>query len=439
MRVLIIDDSEDFRLLAAQYLSIEWPTVEIDEYDPIERGAPGVDFEWQRYDVLLLDYQLGAADGLAWLRTYRRAPGFPPVVFLTGSGSEEVAVQALKLGVDDYLRKHDLSKAQLIAAVNTALEERFPHMQNFHGADPLVRTVPIETGRALAGEFQINEKGLDHSIRINGYQLLRKLGEGGMSSVYLTRRESDGAEVALKILDGHLSRDPAELKRFIREFDIIAKLDTPHVVRIFDQGFSDKHIYIAMEFFPNGDSTRLMRKPLDPHIAVCLIAAVGRALAAIHSAGIVHRDLKPQNIMLRADGSLALVDFGVSYDTSLTLTMASALEGTPIYMSPEQCEGKPVDGRSDLYSLGCMLHELLTGQRAYEANSLAELIFKHLTAPIPRLPDGMAPCQPLLNRLMAKSADERFNSALELLEYVERRWQMPVPDAIPWRYALAMN
>ena len=258
-----------------------------------------------------------------------------------------------------------------------------------------------------------------------------------MSAVYLTSRESDGKEVALKILDAQLSQDPAELKRFIREFDIIAKLDTPHVVRIFDQGFTDKHIYIAMEFFPNGDMARLMGKPLDSHIAVCLIASVARALAAIHAVGIVHRDLKPQNIMLRADGSLALVDFGVSHDVSLTLTLANSLEGTPIYMSPEQCEGKPVDGRSDLYSLGCMLHELLTGQRAYEAQSLAELIFKHLTAPIPQLPDSMAACQPLLNRLMAKSADDRFNNALELLAYVERRWQMPLPDAVPWRFLLA--
>ena len=437
MRVLIIDDSEDFRLLAAQYLAIEWPAVEIDEYDPVERGAPGVDFEWQLYDVLLLDYQLGAADGLAWLRTYRRVSGFPPVVFLTGAGSEEIAVQALKLGASDYLRKHDLSKARLIEAVNTALEERLPRMQSFHSADMLVRTVPMEARLQVVGDFHIKESGHEHSIRINGYNVLRKLGEGGMSAVYLTSRESDGKEVALKILDAQLSQDPAELKRFIREFDIIAKLDTPHVVRIFDQGFTDKHIYIAMEFFPNGDLARLMGKPLDSHIAVCLIASVARALAAIHAVGIVHRDLKPQNIMLRADGSLALVDFGVSHDVSLTLTLANSLEGTPIYMSPEQCEGKPVDGRSDLYSLGCMLHELLTGQRAYEAQSLAELIFKHLTAPIPQLPDGMAACQPLLNRLLAKSPDDRFKSALELLEYAERRWQMPRPDAIPWRYALS--
>ena len=437
MRVLIIDDSEDFRLLAAQYLAIEWPAVEIDEYDPLERGAPAEDFGWHAYDVLLLDYHLGVADGLSWLRNYRHVSGFPPVVFLTGVGSEEVAVQALKLGAADYLRKHDLSKARLIEAVNTALEERFPRMQSFHNADTLLPAVSRGTRLQEVGNFHINESGLAHSIRISGYKVLRKLGEGGMSSVYLTSREADGKEVALKILDAKLSSDPAELKRFIREFDIIAKLDTPNVVQIFDQGFTDKHIYIAMEFFPNGDVTKLMRKPLDLPISVCLIASVARALVSIHAAGIVHRDLKPQNIMLRTDGSLALVDFGVSHDVSLTLTQASALVGTPIYMSPEQCEGKTVDGRSDLYSLGCILHELLTGQRAYEANSLAEMMFKHLTAPIPQLPDSMAACQPLLNRLMAKSADDRFHSAQELLEYVEHRWQMPPPDAVPWRYLLA--
>lgn len=437
MRVLIIDDSEDFRLLAAQYLAIEWPAAEIVEYDPLERGAPAGDFDWHAYDVLLLDYQLGAADGLSWLRNYRRVAGFPPVVFLTGAGSEEVAVQALKLGAADYLRKHDLSKARLIEAVNTALEERLPRLQSFHNADTLLRAVSTEARLPEVGDFHINESGLAHSIRISGYKVLRKLGEGGMSAVYLTSRDADLKEVALKILDAKLSKDPAELKRFIREFDIIAKLDTPYVVQIFDQGFTDKHIYIAMEFFPNGDATKLMRKPLDLPISVCLIASLARALVSIHAAGIVHRDLKPQNIMLRTDGSLALVDFGVSHDVSLTLTQANALEGTPIYMSPEQCEGKTVDGRSDLYSLGCILHELLTGKRPYEAKSLAEMIFKHLNSPIPQLPDSMAACQPLLNRMMAKSADDRFHSALELLKFVEHRWQMPLPNAVPWRYLLA--
>ena len=153
MRVLIIDDSEDFRLLAAQYLAIEWPAAEIDEYDPLERGTPAGDFGWHAYDVLLLDYHLGVADGLdglSWLRNYRRVSGFPPVVFLTGAGSEEVAVQALKLGAADYLRKHDLSKARLIEAVNTALEERFPRMQSFHNADTLLSR-GIQGGAAARG------------------------------------------------------------------------------------------------------------------------------------------------------------------------------------------------------------------------------------------------------------------------------------------------
>ena len=144
---------------------------------------------------------------------------------------------------------------------------------------------------------------------------------------------------------------------------------------------------------------------------------IARGLKAIHKVGIVHRDLKPANVMFRDDDSLALVDFGISKRVSegFELTTAGTVIGTPHYLSPEQAEGLPADQRSDLYGLGVMFYEMLTGKKPYHGDTVSALIFQHLHAPIPRLPEELELMQPLLNKLMAKNPDDRYASTAELL------------------------
>jgi serine/threonine-protein kinase PpkA len=249
-----------------------------------------------------------------------------------------------------------------------------------------------------------------------GYTVLQKIGEGGQATVYLAERDHDGLRVALKVLEPRLRKDPVFLERFVREYKMLTSLENEYVARIYDQGFSGEHPYIAMEFLPSGTLAGRIHEGLTPRAALRLTRQIARALEVIHARGIVHRDLKPANILFRPDGRPVIVDFGLAKDLGInsTLTAAGRLVATPRYMSPEQCQGLPVDPRSDIYSLGVILWEMFTGRRIYEDANPAELITMHVSAPVPKLPSSLAHHQPLLERMLAKRPDERFASATDV-------------------------
>ncbi len=419
LRALIVDDSEDFRLLVSQYMALEWRDAEITEWDPVTQGEIDDNYDLEKFDVLLLDYVLGKADGLDWLKRLKRRADCPPVIFLTGAGNESVAVQALKSGAFDYLRKHDLSKARLIEAVRAALDEQ----KAAEITQRMARSKAVAELNNTATVARLPDSDAPDAqvVEINGYRVNRKIGSGGMSTVYLVERMVDKQPVVLKILDSKLCEDNEFLMRFIQEFGLIAKIESRHIVKIFDQGFTDRHVYIAMEYFANGDLRARIKKGVTPIDAVGLLRQVALALKAIHEFGIVHRDLKPENIMFRADDSLAIVDFGIAKMISdvNSLTQTGHILGTPYYLSPEQAQGEALDGRSDLYSAGVMMFEMLTRRRPFTATTPIALVNKHIHEPIPRLPAGMERYQELIDTLMAKSADKRFANAQQLLDYLK--------------------
>ncbi len=428
--VLIIDDSEDMRQLVRHYIMVEWRGAKIEDWDPVVRGKPGSDFPWRNYDAVLLDYMLGAEDGLIWLREFRRDPNCPPIIFMTGQGSEEIAVQALKSGAHDYLRKHDLSQGRLVGSLRDAfsVNDIAPPPVAFDLPDlPMSEKIgAVATGSHAIRDAMVAQDtatGGQPRLDIFGYAVLRKIGSGGMSTVYLARRESDDALTVLKLLNADLSRENEFLRRFIREYGILSKLSSPHIVKIFDQGYTDQHVYIAMEYFDGDDLKARIDRGIPPEEAIVLMIQMAKGLQAIHAAEVIHRDLKPQNIMFRADGSLAILDFGIAKIVSeeTQLTEHGQVFGTPYYMSPEQGTGKILDARSDLYSLGIIFYEMLTGKRMYSAENAVALIYKHLNDPIPFLPPQLSQYQTLLDRAVAKAPQDRFESAASMLAYIEKQ------------------
>jgi serine/threonine protein kinase len=252
---------------------------------------------------------------------------------------------------------------------------------------------------------------------VPGYTVVHIIGQGGQAQVFLAEREHDGLRVALKVLNRKLRNDPVFLERFVREYKLVTSLNSNYVARIYDQGFSGDFPYIAMEFLPSGTLAARIREGLTARAALRIASQIAQALDAIHSHGIVHRDLKPANILFRADGRPVIVDFGLARDMRInsTLTVAGQFLATPRYMSPEQCLGNSVDARSDLYSLGAMLYEMMTGNKIYDHAHSAEVIAMHVHAPVPQLTGMLSVHQPLLERLLAKNPEDRFQNAAEVI------------------------
>ena len=251
---------------------------------------------------------------------------------------------------------------------------------------------------------------------VSGYTIVHPIGQGGQAMVYLAEREHDGLRVALKVLDKRLRVDPIFRERFVREYKLLSSLNNEHVAKIYDQGFAGDQAYIAMEFLPSGTLASRIHEGLSTRAALRLTLQIARALDVIHARGIVHRDLKPSNILFRSDGRPVIVDFGLAKDLGVnsTLTIAGKLLATPRYMSPEQCMGREVDTRTDIYSLGVVVYEMLTGLKIYNAANPAELVRLHVNEPAPRLPSEIAVHQPFIDRLLAKKPEDRFQTAAEV-------------------------
>jgi serine/threonine protein kinase len=196
------------------------------------------------------------------------------------------------------------------------------------------------------------------------------------------------------------------------------------VVKIYDRGFSDRHAYIAMEYFPDGSLAEVIAQGLSGRQAMSLLAQAASALREVHSRGIIHRDIKPGNLMARADGSIVLADFGIAkrLGEDKGRTRQGELYGTPYYVSPEQIEGSAATMQSDIYSLGIIFYEMLTRQRPFDAESVSGLIALHVSAPRPKLPDGLAEYQGLLDRMIAVDPRTRFKRADEVLEAIDDLW-----------------
>jgi serine/threonine-protein kinase PpkA len=281
-----------------------------------------------------------------------------------------------------------------------------------------------QLARAAANADAAANPGSMHDIGhvlIEDYRLIRKIGEGGIATVYLAQPMAGGPVQVLKVMRLDSAERLVELQRFIQEFALVAQIDHPNVAHIFGQDFSAGSAYIAMEYFPMGDMRARMRQPIDPAIALYYLRQIASGLEAIHQVGIVHRDLKPDNVMMRQDGILAIADFGIAKQVSMQITDTGAgdVVGTPYYLSPEQACGKPVDARCDIYSLGVVAYEMLTGAKPYYAATAQELLQLHINAPVPKLPATLARFQPVLDKMMAKDREQRFESAAALLDALQ--------------------
>ncbi len=404
MRLLLIEEDAGRCDYIRERLASWRPQAQLTVHSPVSQGALAPEFLAQGFDAVLLADSWPGGRGLNWARELASRAGFAPLVLLTDADLS-AAREACALGA--YTLSREELERDTFAQVLVAAEQR----------QALARAV----WRSSRAGRETQRFG-DAFIR--GYRFIRRLASGPTSDLFVGESERAGRLVALKVARDRQDEEsqPVDMfQRFLQEYELAQRINSTAVVRLHDLGVSDEHAWLVMEYFELGDLRRRMRASLAPREALRLAAAIARSLAAVHGAGVLHRDLKPGNIMLRHDGSVALIDFGLSKDLALALdlTDSGTIFGTPHYMSPEQGHAEPLDARSDLYSLGVILFEMLTGQKPYRAENPMAIVYKHRKEPIPRLPAQFEAVQPLLERLLAKTPADRIATAEEAAEALQ--------------------
>lgn len=383
------------------HVTSHWPSAQVTT-------APGADaasltrFVQERApDAVIMQIDFSnealASQGLSHLTQMLRAQPTVHCIILAEHGSELSAVRALKCGAKDYLPLARVTRDLLLKAVTEACAK--------------------QGTAALASEALLTPAEDAPNIKVPGYSIVKEIATSNFSSVYLARSERLRRNVVLKVMSrGNTQREIDDGERFQREYEIISSIAHRAIAEIYDFGALPQHQYLAMEYIPCGDLRDRLRNPMSIDESLYYLRTIAEALRVIHVFGILHRDLKPANVMLREDNSPVLIDFGLARrSVEAGTTSVGQVLGSPYYISPEQSQGHKVDARTDLYSLGVMFFEMLTGHRPYIGKSAMEIMEQHATSPVPRLPSHVALQQALVDRLMAKDLSERYSSADELL------------------------
>jgi DNA-binding NarL/FixJ family response regulator len=400
---LIVHDDLELRLRLAGLVRRALPKLNADTVTRAGFDAISID-RLAAYAAVMFIIEFNPPEagsaGLACLkRLHEQAPRLPIFVFARG-GNERGAVRAMQVGATDYWPIHSVVVAELASSLKPLLTP----------------AKPVEAAAAATDRWRQPE--------IAGYSLMKKVAQSNSASVYLAGNDEFANPVALKIqaIQGANEVSAADRERFTRECEILSKLNHRSIANVLDFGITEDYLYLALEYFPCGSLRERLKHPVTEADAFNYAHQIGEALQIVHAAQVVHRDLKPSNLMLTGENRLVLIDFGsarTQYSPN-DLKRAEDCTGTPYYVCPEQIEDREPDARGDLYSLGVVLFEMLSGSLPFLGKTLADILAAHRSAPVPRLPETVSRYQPIVERLLAKQADDRYASAAEFLDALDK-------------------
>jgi eukaryotic-like serine/threonine-protein kinase len=400
-RLLLVAERAEQRLLVRLHVEIEWPDATLVEHRLGEDAPLDTQFAAAGFDAVILVCAPPTSGAELLAAEWLTKPEFAPIVLI--------------------LLQDPVPDVDVVPGLHRLYGRKIDRRRLMH----LLASAAREHKQTLAmmrGHPDFENRYRFGSVKIRGHRCIRQVGSGGMCKIYLAESERAGTMVVLKVFSQvpDVSERLVGFDRFLQEYQIVAGLKHQNIVRIYDLGVADDHAYIAMEHFPAGDLRQRMKTTLSPAAALHFLEQIASALDAIHQVGVLHRDLKPANVMLRTDGSLCLIDFGLAKANEMAADLTGTREifGTPYYMSPEQGHAELIDARSDLYSLGVVYYEMLTGRKPYTGATAMEVIYKHKRAELPEIAPQFASYEGILRRLLAKSPAERFQTARELLQAI---------------------
>lgn len=396
-KVLLVEDYEDIGMIVRDYLQASEHTVEflMTASDARSRMASN------RYDVIILDWDLPDGSGLDLCREFRDRGGMTPILMMTGRSALEEKETGLNAGADDYITK-PFALRELTARLKAMLRRSTTYTAGLEsGGEP-------RAGMFVGGKYRLEEQ----------------IGEGGMSVVWRATDMSMGRAVVIKLMRGYLAQDDRTMKRFEQECRVMAKINNPNVVMVFDAGTVDGKLpFLVMEYVRGISLRELLgrRSPLPAYQTLRILIQVCRGLQAAHEAGVIHRDLKPDNILIQDDlnrpDAVKIVDFGIAlltHGACERVTRDGMVVGTMEYISPEQLDDVQLDARADLYALGVVLYEMITGDLPFQASTPEAVMLKHLreVAPPPSTVRAAAACvDHIVAKALEKNREWRYTSA----------------------------
>jgi CheY-like chemotaxis protein/tRNA A-37 threonylcarbamoyl transferase component Bud32 len=420
-RILLVDDDVDAAQTVADLLIFEKY-----EVDLAHTGMEG----WQKaqsnqYDLLILDWDLPDLNGINILSRFRKAGFTAPVIMLTGHGSVSDKELGLDCGADDYVTKpFDLD--ELMARIRAVL--RRAEAQK-----------PVFKALGTGNQDVLKLGNLDGTSLASRYEFLEVIGEGGIGVVFKARQPMIEKLVAIKMINSQESGEES-VARFTREAKAVSRLDHTNIIVIHDFGVTENgHPFMVMDYIEGWNLGDVIRQqgafPLD--FAVSMAIQICDGIAHAHANGILHRDLKPANVLLKRNDDrepvVKIVDFGLAKmldqkdsKDAPALTKHGQVFGSPMYMSPEQVQALPVDERTDVYSVGCIIYEMFTGCPPHLADTSMAMMAKQLTEepqPLNVLRSDLSyppACQPLIDKVLAKKPENRYQSMGELKSALER-------------------
>jgi len=457
--ILVVDNSKKHRDVLKHFIKRVHPRVRLVEYDPLKSGVLDPDTNWSKYNLLIIDNNLGDEDGLAWVKSSRDQPHFPPVIFLSSmtepgsAAATQLVIQAIKLGAENFLFKKGIQVRQLNASILSALKQsgydpdEIEHVDEKTAKESGRRVTARKTPGSGTREMELLMHDTASEIElamamlyghaewpftlqdiftgkavIGDYKIISYLGKGVNATTFRARPLDRDEDVILRMVSQSLDRNSDSFRQCMSDIKKVSQWNHPNLVHWLDYDFIDGRLIVIQEYIAGPKLSKLLdRRGVTEEQAVHYIMGMLSGLSHLHANQLVVKDLSTNNLMFRDSDTVVLTNMGIvrRVHAMNQITQEQILKIEPIYTTPEKIQGRQTDSRSDLYIAGVILYEMLAGHPPFHRGSIQDILYAHVTLSTPLLPDKKHPLNRVIRGLLEKTPSKRIQTAQEAMAMLE--------------------